>query len=675
MYDPIGNLIADKQEEIHKINWNVYGKIKSIVRMASSLKKNLIFEYDANGNRIAKHQYGNMTPNSTTINFDPAIPTDWEKSTYYVLDAQGNVMAIYEYTIDDVTQDNHYTLTERNIYGSSRLGNNNAPVEMIATTPPNTSQYNHHIGYRQYELSNHLGNVLAVISDRKIARDIDQDNTVDYYEPDVLLTYDYSPFGAPLHARSFSKEVCDEVTSTQKIEDLNTDFTDGTAQGWTAMGNTSLTVNTSGQLKIEKNGGGQLMGATQSFMAISGELYDFTITIDKGSCNTNADILLEVLDANSTVIYTQTLSSGTQTYTTQFTASASGAYVITVQRINNAANCYFLIDDVLITHEEEVTQTLCEDFAGYRYGLMGYEVDNEIKGEGNSYDMGARMYDPRIGRTPSIDPAASLFPSDSPYMFAGNNPIFYIDEEGKWKVRFRDNNDHTAGIVLEAEPGDNLQTLATQMGIPYQELVDKNFGGKDFTLNAPLEGGEWLRQEDLPGVEAFQTTNNFLKGVTNENCNCVNLALGANGIPSTPFNEDSGFESVPQASELAREGESVSIKDAQFGDMITYKMTFESYIGYALSNGIQDYYKKSDGSLMTTEEIMPYIEAEYAKQKDMDHFSIFLLKDKTGTNIQQVLEKNGDSPMQISSGSGGADGQYTPASAKGDGGSSINRIK
>ena len=37
----------ESQEEIHKINWNVYGKIKSIVRMASSLKKNLIFDYDA----------------------------------------------------------------------------------------------------------------------------------------------------------------------------------------------------------------------------------------------------------------------------------------------------------------------------------------------------------------------------------------------------------------------------------------------------------------------------------------------------------------------------------------------------------------------------------------------------------------------------------------------------
>ncbi len=64
-----------------------------------------------------------MTPNSTQVNFDPAIPTDWEKSTYYSRDAQGNVMAIYEYTIDDDTQENHYTLTERNIYGSNRNKN------------------------------------------------------------------------------------------------------------------------------------------------------------------------------------------------------------------------------------------------------------------------------------------------------------------------------------------------------------------------------------------------------------------------------------------------------------------------------------------------------------------------------------------------------------------------
>ena len=34
----------------------------------------------------------------------------------------------------------------------------------------------------------------------------------------------------------------------------------------------------------------------------------------------------------------------------------------------------------------------------YRYGFNGMEKDDKVKGEGNSYDFGARMYDSRIGR-------------------------------------------------------------------------------------------------------------------------------------------------------------------------------------------------------------------------------------------------------------------------------------
>lgn len=375
-----------------------------------------------------------MTPNSTTINFDPAIPTDWEKSTYYVRDAQGNVMAIYEYTIDDVTQDNHYTLTERNIYGSSRLGNNNAPVEMIATTPPDPSQYSHYIGYRQYELSNHLGNVLAVLSDRKIARDTDQDNTVDYYEPDVLLTYDYSPFGAPLHARSFTKEVCDEVTSTQKIEDLNTDFNNGTSQQWAKLSSTTNLNASTGRLEVYKQGGGAgQLGVQQSIMATSGYVYDFTITIEN-AFTSNSTVVLEIIDPNNTVIYTQSVGNGNPnpivTFTHQFTASATGTYLIKVYRTGNQSNGAFFIDDALITHEEEVTQTLCEDFAGYRYGFNGMEKDNESKGFGNEYTTEFRQYDPRLGRWLTIDPLFYKFPWQSPYVAFNNNPIFFADPRG-----------------------------------------------------------------------------------------------------------------------------------------------------------------------------------------------------------------------------------------------------
>jgi RHS repeat-associated protein len=70
----------------------------------------------------------------------------------------------------------------------------------------------------------------------------------------------------------------------------------------------------------------------------------------------------------------------------------------------------------------------------YRYGFNGQEKDNEVKGVGNSLDFGARIYDSRLGRFLSLDPLAGKFPWQSPYIFAGNNPIFFIDENGEFKV-------------------------------------------------------------------------------------------------------------------------------------------------------------------------------------------------------------------------------------------------
>ena len=66
----------------------------------------------------------------------------------------------------------------------------------------------------------------------------------------------------------------------------------------------------------------------------------------------------------------------------------------------------------------------------YRYGFNGMEKDDEVKGESNSLDFGARIYDPRVGRFLSLDPKASTYPWQSPYVFAANNPINLIDENG-----------------------------------------------------------------------------------------------------------------------------------------------------------------------------------------------------------------------------------------------------
>jgi RHS repeat-associated protein len=66
----------------------------------------------------------------------------------------------------------------------------------------------------------------------------------------------------------------------------------------------------------------------------------------------------------------------------------------------------------------------------YRYGFNGKENDNEVKGEGNQQDYGMRIYDPRLGKFLSVDPLTVSYPWYTPYQFAGNNPIKFIDVDG-----------------------------------------------------------------------------------------------------------------------------------------------------------------------------------------------------------------------------------------------------
>ena len=72
--------------------------------------------------------------------------------------------------------------------------------------------------------------------------------------------------------------------------------------------------------------------------------------------------------------------------------------------------------------------------AEYRYGFNGMEQDGELKGIGNSYDYGARFYDPRVARWLSLDPMFMKYESLSGYHFGYNNPIVTIDPNGKENV-------------------------------------------------------------------------------------------------------------------------------------------------------------------------------------------------------------------------------------------------
>ena len=190
VYDEEGRLIKDKAEDIQQIVWRVDGKVKEINRSTGSTMARLKFDYDAMGRRIAKHVYNNQTGLL-------------EKSTYYLLDAQGNTMATYDYA-QAPNQTMSFELKERHIYGSSRLGMYAESVTLVENPSSETNNTVVNQGFKYYEMTNHLGNVLTVIHDIKIPLNNGSGPAVSSHRVGIRTCSDYSPFGVELDGRTVS---------------------------------------------------------------------------------------------------------------------------------------------------------------------------------------------------------------------------------------------------------------------------------------------------------------------------------------------------------------------------------------------------------------------------------------------------------------------------------------
>ncbi|MEO5889697.1 MAG: RHS repeat-associated core domain-containing protein [Ferruginibacter sp.] len=189
-YDAIGNLIKDDSEHITNISWNAYGKIKEIQKTASSGNPvtDIKYTYDAGGNRISKQ----VTDNSGNITY-----------TWYNRDATGNVMSTYKSAGTGATLTS-YTLKqiEVNLYGSSRIGISNKNIDVKTSYIPGNIAGSQR-GFKNYELSNHLGNVLVTLSDRKSGVSTNG-ITVNSFISDITSATDYHPFGMAMSGRHFN---------------------------------------------------------------------------------------------------------------------------------------------------------------------------------------------------------------------------------------------------------------------------------------------------------------------------------------------------------------------------------------------------------------------------------------------------------------------------------------
>jgi hypothetical protein len=184
-YDKIGNLIGGKQAALQfnasstdpmKFEWSVYGKLKKVTKDVNNY---IVYKYDPASNRTTKE----VTVAGATT------------KTWYVRDAQGNTLAPYSDKLN-TTAGNWWK--EQHLYGSSRLGIWTPEVNITSTN--GTSVWGTE-GKTMYELTNHLGNVLATISDKKIGHN-NGSGGIDYYEADVMSASNYYPFGMQMPGRT-----------------------------------------------------------------------------------------------------------------------------------------------------------------------------------------------------------------------------------------------------------------------------------------------------------------------------------------------------------------------------------------------------------------------------------------------------------------------------------------
>ncbi len=135
-----------------------------------------------------------------------------------------------------------------------------------------------------------------------------------------------------------------------------------------------------------------------------------------------------------------------------------------------------------------------------------------------------RYYDSATGRWLSVDPKADKYPGLSPYNYALNNPLKYIDSNGQevyvasngyinWNISVKDANDPRVYLIM-----NDKQTLIGELGgridvnLIYSNLLNENINYAQDISNPLIfyslvkTGGDW----DLKNKE------NTIFGVANK---------------------------------------------------------------------------------------------------------------------------------------------------------------